>query len=917
MTQGKRRLTANLWQGIRQNLNFFRVHLLFFTFTPLLASAVLYACNGKYQSQTATYVDALFNSVSAITVCGLSTVNLSALTPWQQVILFLQMCVGSPVLVSWFMVYIRRYFFAKKFDHIITVEAARQVRRRLEAQLTRETSTPRGRDPDWSHRVSTLFRRRRPALSPLPESGLSPTEDALVSKEQEGEKTVQARMIRRMDAPPRLVNPSGHITETGDTPNGQTPVCPNGNHVMAPSSTSTPGRASIAGDRASAPESRVIESIDGYAAEGTYLEVPESTQEREASADPSAPTNHPFIKSNTLHTSPEAIERSHRMFKATNVEFSPTVGHQDSAHSTGPDTTRGDGTRQRRSTQVSTGAHVPLARNPTIHTYRSVHTVPRSDGYLELPQSQSVYRNFGGFPMPHQILGRFLGRLFPKAKVRLHKTMTIPVTTSLTGGSILSHGRRGSLAAPDRDISAADASKPTAYISFRATVGRNSAFHALTNEQLEELGGVEYRALNALLWLVAMYHFGIQIVSFVVIAPYMSMSRWSSDFNPPALQRPVSPVWFSLFQVISAYTNTGMSLVDQSMVPFQTAYPMIFFMIFCILAGNTAFVSLTWVVTKVIPAGSRLNETLHFLLDHPRRCFIYLFPSHQTWFLLTMLLILNVSDWLCFLILDIGNSAISSIPVGTRVVAGFYQAIAVRNAGFGIVPLSQLAPAVKVMYVIMMYISVYPIALSVRSTNVYEEQSLGIFPSDEDDEESFRPIGSRVAIWGRYLGMHARRQLSFDMWWLSLGLFLVCIIERDNLDNPNIQGWFNIFTIIFELVSAYGSVGLSLGVPNQNYSFSGSLRPLSKLVIVLVMLRGRHRGLPVAIDRAVMLPTEFNHAEESSDPQPTMDEKRSSHHSSTQASRSFNRPGETADIGENKEDVNDEIRQQRTEATSE
>jgi hypothetical protein len=42
-----------------------------------------------------------------------------------------------------------------------------------------------------------------------------------------------------------------------------------------------------------------------------------------------------------------------------------------------------------------------------------------------------------------------------------------------------------------------------------------------------------------------------------------------------------------------------------------------------------------------------------------------------------------------------------------------------------------------------------------------------------------------------------------------------------------------------------------------NYSFSGSLRPLSKFIICLVMLRGRHRGLPVAIDRAVMLPFEF------------------------------------------------------------
>lgn len=58
---------------------------------------------------------------------------------------------------------------------------------------------------------------------------------------------------------------------------------------------------------------------------------------------------------------------------------------------------------------------------------------------------------------------------------------------------------------------------------------------------------------------------------------------------------------------------------------------------------------------------------------------------------------------------------------------------------------------------------------------------------------------------------------------------------------------------MFELVSAYGTVGLSLGIPTQNYSFSGALSTLSKFIIILVMLRGRHRGLPVAIDRAVLL----------------------------------------------------------------
>ena len=36
-----------------------------------------------------------------------------------------------------------------------------------------------------------------------------------------------------------------------------------------------------------------------------------------------------------------------------------------------------------------------------------------------------------------------------------------------------------------------------------------------------------------------------------------------------------------------------MSLVDQNMVPFRQAYPMVVFLVLDVLAGNTAFVSYT------------------------------------------------------------------------------------------------------------------------------------------------------------------------------------------------------------------------------------------------------------------------------------------------------------------------------------
>lgn len=62
-----------------------------------------------------------------------------------------------------------------------------------------------------------------------------------------------------------------------------------------------------------------------------------------------------------------------------------------------------------------------------------------------------------------------------------------------------------------------------------------------------------------------------------------------------------------------------------------------------------------------------------------------------------------------------------------------------------------------------------------RSTNVYEANSLGVYESDSEDDEINddahwdRPSESRVAIWGRYLMRHARRQLSFGMYLHSGG----------------------------------------------------------------------------------------------------------------------------------------------------
>jgi hypothetical protein len=64
---------------------------------PLIMSGIMFGISTAYQIP---YIDCLFNCMSAMTVTGLATVNLSTMSVMQQVLLFIQMTVGSLVCPS-------------------------------------------------------------------------------------------------------------------------------------------------------------------------------------------------------------------------------------------------------------------------------------------------------------------------------------------------------------------------------------------------------------------------------------------------------------------------------------------------------------------------------------------------------------------------------------------------------------------------------------------------------------------------------------------------------------------------------------------------------------------------------------------------------------------------------------------------
>ncbi|EEB97032.1 hypothetical protein MPER_03732, partial [Moniliophthora perniciosa FA553] len=105
--------------------------------------------------------------------------------------------------VSWVMVYIRKHYFEKKFERIIRSAAARES---VVVPLTEEHENTK-----WPRRLITLFQRERGI--PITKADTPSDSDEKERANGGYTKRVRTDMIRRMDDAPKLVNPSGWISE--------------------------------------------------------------------------------------------------------------------------------------------------------------------------------------------------------------------------------------------------------------------------------------------------------------------------------------------------------------------------------------------------------------------------------------------------------------------------------------------------------------------------------------------------------------------------------------------------------------------------------------------------------------------------------------------------------------------------------
>ncbi|WWC68336.1 uncharacterized protein I206_102261 [Kwoniella pini CBS 10737] len=803
-----------IWGRLGHHLNFFRLHVLIFTFVPIIVACIFYGANSHASGNAnsielgrhkVTFVDGLFVCFSAMTTCGLVPINVSALHPFQQVLILILFVIGDPKFVSLMMVLVRKRYFRIHCEQLLHNDKLRRT------QTIHPTKTDDALGGFVAqHTVKENMKNVRGKIS-APISGHKIGNFVSDSNGREGISDSPSPMVDEEGGP--LESPVNDKTSQPSTIGRSTTVIPTN------------------------PTSRA-ESLKAFT-----TALPNSA----------SPTS---VESDRTAQSPYSTrQRLRQQTRQLTLAPSQTINIASFDHPSP--------SRVRDATRKGTNG-VPLDR---IKSSPSQYP-NRPPGYLH-----GGYKNtgMGGFPTPFELIKNHLlpasttqklGR--PVKKLELITNPTFYQDEEKRSSSAEYHRGTG-----EEESWTAMVAKWMPETLSGLVIGRNSRFwtEELDDDELEQIGGVEYRALRLLGYLVGSYMLICQIIPFAIISIYLSKThKWDSAFQATQGVQidNVNKTWYSLFLSASSFTGTGMSLVDQGLVPFPDCYLQVWLVIFILLAGNHAFPILLrfiiWVGTRITRRGEKF-ETLHFLLDHPRRCFLYLFPSHQTWYLLFVVLAFMVVELLAFLVLNIGLPVLESIDRWQRFSDGFLQSLSVRASGLGIVALSNMAPSVLFLYVILMYVAIYPIAMSVRATNVYEEKALGVYEAEDPDtaskdEPEFK--GKRHEVFSKYLLWHMRKQLAFDIWPLTAAIFLICCFERGKLMDPEKYDWFTIFRILFECTSAYSVIGLSLGTPNNNFSFVGELGYASKIVIILVMLRGRHRGLPVAIDRAILLPKEYS-----------------------------------------------------------
>ncbi len=277
-------------------------------------------------------------------------------------------------------------------------------------------------------------------------------------------------------------------------------------------------------------------------------------------------------------------------------------------------------------------------------------------------------------------------------------------------------------------------------------------------------------------------------------------------------------IWYGTFHSISSFNNAGFALYGDNVMRFQADAWIMIPLCLNVIVGGLGFLVLFELGRRMAGrvearrVGGAIESKLHWTLTTR----IVLWGS----------LILVVGGTLFFLFSEWGNpKTLGPMDVGVKVLSAFALSVFARTAGFNSVDISALDPTSWLAHDILMFIGGGS-GSTAGGIKVTTAAVLIFIVWTEIRGDTAVNIGNR-----RLPRSIQRQALTL----ISLS-FLVVIGATMVL---HLLTPFSTDQIIFEVISAFGTVGLSTGI-------TASLPPAAQIVLMLVMFVGRLGTVVVA-----------------------------------------------------------------------
>jgi len=266
--------------------------------------------------------------------------------------------------------------------------------------------------------------------------------------------------------------------------------------------------------------------------------------------------------------------------------------------------------------------------------------------------------------------------------------------------------------------------------------------------------------------------------------------------------------YLSVFHAVSAFNNAGFSLFSDNLASFK---------------GN---ISVNLIITTLIILGGLgfpvLFELFRWLKNKITKQKKAISFNAKVVSIATLCLILGGT----ILIYLFENNHLAGFSFTEKILGSYFQSVTARTAGFNTINIGALAPVTVLVLIFLMFIGASPASTGggiKTSTFAVLLATIKSWFGGRSSVRMFKRSLSNVVV------RQALLVFILALVWVSVCIFILVQTEKANL-----------LDLIFEEVSAFGTVGLSRGVTSQ-------LTDIGKLIIIISMFVGRVGPATIAI----------------------------------------------------------------------